>query len=104
MGCLLVRQCHSNTCPVGICSQDEKLRKKYTGTPEKVINLFTFIAEEVREILASLGFSSLKDIVGRTDLLYQSNRGSSDLDDLDLNPILLKLILTSAIMNLKLKI
>ncbi|MBO6469172.1 MAG: glutamate synthase large subunit, partial [Pelagibacteraceae bacterium] len=86
MGCLLVRQCHSNTCPVGICSQDEKLRKKYTGTPEKVINLFTFIAEEVREILASLGFSSLKDIVGRTDLLYQSNRGSSDLDDLDLNP------------------
>ncbi len=91
MGCLLVRQCHSNTCPVGICSQDEKLRKKYTGTPEKVINLFTFIAEEVREILASLGFSSLKDIVGRTDLLYQSNRGSSDLDDLDLNPILTKI-------------
>jgi glutamate synthase (NADPH/NADH) large chain len=91
MGCLLVRQCHSNTCPVGICSQDEKLRKKFAGTPEKVINLFTFIAEEVREILASLGFFSLKDIIGRADLLYQLNRGSSDLDDLDLNPILTKI-------------
>ena len=55
MGCIMVRQCHSNTCPVGVCSQDEKLREKFTGTPEKVINLFTFIAEEVREILASLG-------------------------------------------------
>ena len=91
MGCILVRQCHSNTCPVGVCTQDEKLRAKFTGTPEKVINLFSFIAEEVREILASLGFTSLQDIVGRTDLLYQINRGSTDLDDLDLNPILTKI-------------
>jgi len=88
MGCILVRQCHSNTCPVGVCSQDEKLREKFTGTPEKVINLFSFIAEEVREILASLGFKSLDEIIGRADLLYQLNRGSSDLDDLDLNPVL----------------
>ena len=88
MGCIMVRQCHSNTCPVGVCSQDEKLREKFTGTPEKVINLFTFIAEEVREILSSLGFDKLNDIIGRSDLLYQLNRGSSDLDDLDLNPIL----------------
>ena len=52
MGCIMVRQCHSNTCPVGVCVQDEELRKKFTGTPEKVVNLFSFIAEEVREILA----------------------------------------------------
>ena len=91
MGCIMVRQCHSNTCPVGVCTQDEKLRAKFTGTPEKVVNLFSFISEEVREILASLGFTSLQDIVGRTDLLYQLNRGSSDLDDLDLNPILTKI-------------
>ncbi len=56
MGCIMVRQCHSNTCPVGVCTQDEALRAKFTGTPEKVINLFSFIAEEVREILAGLGF------------------------------------------------
>ena len=88
MGCIMVRQCHSNTCPVGVCSQDEKLREKFTGTPEKVINLFSFIADEVREILGSLGFSSLDEVVGRSDLLYQVSRGSSDLDDLDLNPII----------------
>jgi glutamate synthase (NADPH/NADH) large chain len=88
MGCIMVRQCHSNTCPVGVCSQDEKLRERFGGTPEKVINLFTFIAEEVREILASLGFKTLNEIVGRSDLLYQVSRGGTDLDDLDLNPIL----------------
>ncbi len=88
MGCIMVRQCHSNTCPVGVCSQDEALRKKFSGTPEKVINLFSFIADEIREILASLGFDSLDQVVGRADLLYQMNRGSSDLDDLDLNPVL----------------
>ena len=52
MGCIMVRQCHSNTCPVGVCTQDNELRKKFTGTPDKVVNLFTFIAQEVREILA----------------------------------------------------
>jgi glutamate synthase (NADPH/NADH) large chain len=88
MGCIMVRQCHSNTCPVGVCTQDEKLRAKFEGTPEKVINLFSFIAEEVREILARLGFRKLTDIIGRTDLLQQVSRGSDILDDLDLNPIL----------------
>ena len=90
MGCIMVRQCHSNTCPVGVCVQDEKLRQKFTGTPEKVINLMTFIAEEVREILARLGFRSLDEVVGRTELLKQVNRGAEHLDDLDLNPILAK--------------
>jgi len=88
MGCIMVRQCHSNTCPVGVCTQDPRLRKRFAGTPEKVVNLFSFIAEEVREILAGLGARSLNEVIGRTDLLTQVNRGAADLDDLDLNPIL----------------
>jgi glutamate synthase (NADPH/NADH) large chain len=88
MGCIMVRQCHSNTCPVGVCTQDEDLRKKFEGSPEKVINLFSFIAEDVRGILAELGFKKLEDIIGRSDLLQQVSRGSDLLDDLDLNPIL----------------
>ena len=91
MGCIMVRQCHSNTCPVGVCTQDEELRKKFGGTPEKVINLFSFVAEEVREILADLGYNSLKDIIGKTELLYQAHHGSSDSDNLDLNPIITKI-------------
>jgi glutamate synthase (NADPH/NADH) large chain len=88
MGCILVRQCHSNTCPVGITTQDERLREKFTGTVDKVINLFSFVAEEVREILASLGFKTIDEIVGRSDLLVQVNRGAEDLVDLDLNALL----------------
>ena len=87
MGCIMVRQCHSNTCPVGVCTQDEKLREKFTGTPEKVVNLFKFIAEEVREILAEIGFRSLNEVIGRTDLLRQVSKASPNLDDLDLNPL-----------------
>ena len=87
MGCIMVRQCHSNTCPVGICTQDKALREKFSGTPEKIVNLFTFIGEEVREILSELGFKSLKDIIGRTDLLRQISKGSPNLDDLDLSPL-----------------
>tara|TARA_B100000686_G_scaffold351070_1_gene448763 strand:+ start:3887 stop:8419 length:4533 start_codon:yes stop_codon:yes gene_type:complete len=90
MGCIMVRQCHSNTCPVGVCTQNDKLREKFTGTPEKVVNLFSFIAEEVREILSSLGARSLKEIIGHTELLKQVSRGSPDLDDLDLNPLLIQ--------------
>ncbi|MEK9795409.1 MAG: glutamate synthase-related protein, partial [Alphaproteobacteria bacterium] len=90
MGCIMVRQCHSNTCPVGVCTQDERLRERFAGTPEKVVNLFTFLAEEVREILAELGFRSLDEVVGRSDLLHQVSRGNPYLDDLDLNPILVR--------------
>ncbi len=88
MGCIMVRQCHSNTCPVGVCTQDEKLRAKFEGSPEKVINLFSFIAEDVRNILASLGVRTLAEVIGRTDLLHQVSRGSELLDDLDLNPLM----------------
>src|SRR5690606_35441636 len=90
MGCLMVRQCHSNTCPVGVCTQDEALRAKFTGTPEKVVNLMSFIAEEVREILALIGFTKLEEIIGRTDLIEQISRGAEHLDDLDLNPLLVR--------------
>ncbi len=90
VGCLMVRQCHSNTCPVGVCVQDERLRALFTGTAEKVVNLFSFIAEETREILASLGLRSLDEAVGRTDLLRQVSRGGAHLDDLDLNPLLVR--------------
>ena len=90
MGCIMVRQCHSNTCPVGVCTQSQALREKFSGTPEKVVNLFSFIAEEVREILANLGVRSLSEVIGRTDLLMQVRRGNPHLDDLDLNPLLVK--------------
>ena len=90
MGCIMVRQCHSNTCPVGVCTQDEALRQKFGGSPEKVINLMTFIAEEVRDLLAKLGVRSLDEVIGRTELLRQVSRGAEHLDDLDLNPILAK--------------
>ena len=90
MGCIMVRQCHSNTCPVGVCSQDKVLREKFNGTAEKVVNLFTFVATEVREILASIGYKSINEIIGRTDLLSQVNKGASNLDDLDLNPLLVQ--------------
>ncbi len=90
MGCIMVRQCHSNTCPVGVCTQDEALRQKFEGSPEKVINLFSFIAEDVRYILAELGVKRLADVIGRTDMLRQVSRGSEFLDDLDLNPLLVQ--------------
>ncbi|MCI4664358.1 MAG: glutamate synthase-related protein, partial [Neomegalonema sp.] len=90
MGCIMVRQCQSNTCPVGVCTQDPKLRAKFEGSAEKVVNLFTFIATEVREILAELGLKSLDEAIGRADLLTQVSRGAAHLDDLDMNPMLVR--------------
>ncbi|ALI55789.1 glutamate synthase large subunit [Celeribacter marinus] len=91
MGCIMVRQCQSNTCPVGVCTQDEDLRAKFTGNADKVVNLITFYAQEVRELLASIGARSVDEIIGRADLLTQVSRGSAHLDDLDLNPLLLSM-------------
>ena len=90
MGCIMVRQCQSNTCPVGVCTQDEGLREKFTGSADKVVNLITFYAQEVREILAQIGARSLDEVIGRADLLSQVSRGSAHLDDLDLNPMLIR--------------
>jgi glutamate synthase (NADPH/NADH) large chain/glutamate synthase (ferredoxin) len=70
-GCVYVRKCHLNTCPVGVTSQDEKFRAKYKGTPENVVLFFNAVAEEVRRYLASIGARSLNDIIGRTDYLEQ---------------------------------
>ncbi len=68
-GCIMMRACHLNTCPVGIATQDPELRKRFNGTPEHVVNYFFFVAEEVREILASLGLRTLDEAIGRVDLL-----------------------------------
>ncbi len=68
-GCIMMRACHLNTCPVGIATQDPELRKRFKGSPEHVVNFFFFVAEEVREILASLGLRSLDEAIGRVDLL-----------------------------------
>jgi glutamate synthase (NADPH/NADH) large chain/glutamate synthase (ferredoxin) len=70
-GCIMMRACHLNTCPVGIATQDPELRKRFTGTPEHVVNFFFFVAEEVREIMASLGIRSMDELIGRSDLLEQ---------------------------------
>ncbi|MFZ4620663.1 MAG: glutamate synthase-related protein, partial [Bacteroidota bacterium] len=71
MGCIMMRKCHLNTCPVGIATQDPELRKKFTGTPEHVINFLFFIADEVREIMAKLGFRTIDEMIGRVDMLQQ---------------------------------
>ena len=68
-GCIMMRKCHLNTCPVGIATQDPELRKKFAGRPEHVINYFHFVAQEIREILAQMGVRKLNDIIGRSDLL-----------------------------------
>jgi glutamate synthase domain-containing protein 2/glutamate synthase domain-containing protein 1/glutamate synthase domain-containing protein 3 len=69
LGCILLRKCHLNTCSVGIATQDPELRKKFAGKPEYVVNFFTFIAEECREIMAELGFRKFDDLIGRVDML-----------------------------------
>ncbi|MDO9282537.1 MAG: glutamate synthase-related protein [Methylotenera sp.] len=68
-GCIMMRKCHLNTCPVGVATQDPELRKRFTGQPEHVVNFFFFIAEEVRELMASMGIAKFEDLIGRPDLL-----------------------------------
>ncbi|WP_244472613.1 glutamate synthase large subunit [Methylobacterium sp. Leaf89] len=68
-GCIMMRKCHLNTCPVGVATQDPVLRKRFKGTPEHVINYFFFVAEELRELMASMGFTKIEDLIGRADLL-----------------------------------
>ncbi|MCX7717289.1 MAG: glutamate synthase large subunit [Candidatus Sumerlaeaceae bacterium] len=69
IGCIMMRKCHLNTCPVGVATQDPRLRAKFTGQPEHVINFFYFMAEELREIMAELGFRTVAEMVGRSDML-----------------------------------
>ena len=69
MGCIMMRKCHLNTCPVGIATQNPELRKRFAGTPENVINFFFYVAEEVREWMAKMGFRKMEEMVGRVDML-----------------------------------
>lgn len=69
LGCVMMRKCHSNTCPVGVATQDPRLRKLFAGSPDHLVNFFTFIAGEVREIMAQLGFRTLDEMIGRSDCL-----------------------------------
>lgn len=82
LGCIMMRKCHLNTCPVGVATQDPLLRKKFSGKPEHVVNFFFLLAEEIREYMASLGVRSLDELLGRADLLevdekvlHYKNRG-----------------------------
>ena len=88
-GCILMRKCHLNTCPVGIATQDPELRKKFDGKVEHVVNYFHFLAQDLREIMASLGFKTVDEMVGRSDLLKVTDRVDHwKLKSLDLEPIL----------------
>ena len=91
IGCIMMRKCHLNTCPVGIATQNKVLRKKFMGTPENVINYFFLVAEEVREIMAELGIIRFNDLIGRSDLLSkQSVIDHWKANDIDLKKILWK--------------
>lgn len=82
LGCVMMRKCHMNTCPVGVATQDEELRKRFHGRHEYLVNFFTFLAREVREYLAELGYTKLDDIIGRTDLLMRKPSDHIEKHDL----------------------
>ena len=88
LGCVMVRNCHLNTCPVGIATQHPELRKKFKGAPEHVINFFFFIAEELREIMAELGFRKVDEMVGRVDLLLPRKTEHWKAKHIDLSYVL----------------
>lgn len=91
-GCIMMRKCHLNTCPVGIATQDPELRKLFSGKPEDIINLFRFLAEELREIMAQLGFRTINDMVGRSQFL----KVREDIDHWKVNKLKLDGILYAA--------
>jgi glutamate synthase domain-containing protein 2/glutamate synthase domain-containing protein 3/glutamate synthase domain-containing protein 1 len=89
LGCIMMRKCHLNTCPVGVATQDEELRKKFTGQPEHVVNYFFLLAEEVREIMAKLGYRKIEDMIGQTQHLDVNKKGQHYKSrGLDLSPLL----------------
>lgn len=77
LGCIMMRACHLDTCPVGVATQNPELRKKYMGDPDHVVNYMRFVAEEIREIMAELGFRTMEEMVGRTDVLTVGDRAKS---------------------------
>ena len=91
IGCQMFRVCNKNTCPFGICTQDEKLRKRFAAKPEYVVNFMRFVAEDLREIMAHLGFRRLEDMVGRSDRLKQKSfTGNKKADTLSLDALLFR--------------
>ena len=88
LGCVMMRVCHLDTCPVGIATQNPELRAKFAGKPEHVMNLMRFIAQEVREIMAELGFRTMDEMIGRTDCLKQKETRHWKAQKLDLSPLL----------------
>ena len=89
MGCVMMRVCHLNTCPVGIATQDPELRKTFNGKPEFVQNFFKFIAEEVRELMADLGFRTFNQMIGRVESLdFEPAKDHWKAHGLDLSPVL----------------
>ena len=91
VGCIMMRKCHLNTCPVGVATQNEELRKKFKGTPENVINYFFLVAEEVREIMADLGISKFQDLIGRSDFMNKRDAINHwKAKDIDFSKILWK--------------
>jgi glutamate synthase (ferredoxin) len=90
LGCIMMRACHLNTCPVGIATQDPELRKKFTGDPNDVVNFMWFIAEEVRELMAQLGFRNIDEMVGQTEKLKVRDLNHWKARGLDLSAILFK--------------
>ncbi|MGN6355511.1 MAG: glutamate synthase large subunit [Parafilimonas sp.] len=90
-GCIMMRKCHLNTCPVGVATQDENLRKKFTGDPEHVINFFRFITQELREIMAELGFRTVNEMIGQADCLeMRDNINHWKFKNIDASAILFK--------------
>jgi glutamate synthase (NADPH/NADH) large chain len=90
-GCIMMRKCHLNTCPVGVATQDPELRKRFTGDPEHVINLFKFLVQEFREIMAELGFKTVNEMIGQADVLgMRENIHHWKYSNIDLSPILYK--------------
>jgi len=87
-GCVMARQCHANTCPVGVATQDEDLRERFPGQPDHVINYMTFMAQELREIMADLGFKSLDEMIGRPELLDQRETDHPKAKHLDLSTVI----------------
>lgn len=88
LGCIMMRVCHLNTCPVGVATQDPLLRAKFTGTPENVVNFMKFVATEMRELMAQLGFRKVDEMIGRTDVLEIENSGDEKSNKLDFSAIL----------------
>jgi glutamate synthase (NADPH/NADH) large chain/glutamate synthase (ferredoxin) len=88
LGCVYVRQCHLNTCPVGVATQDERLRAKFKGGADNVVTFFNGVAQEVRELLAQLGVRSINELIGRTDLVRQRKVGHAKIDSIDLSRLL----------------